>query len=116
MTTIPSNYSTFDGVDLDSEIFDALFRYTDIDNDVEPEPCSKEQLRPSYEQQTVINHLLDGDNVVVDSVSGSGKSTTISNMITEFLYRKRPTSPLRKPSLAITDAVLSMEKPARAVL
>lgn len=77
MTTIPSNYSTFDGVDLDSEIFDALFRYTDIDNDVDPEPCSKEQLRPSYEQQTVINHLLDGDNVVVDSVSGSGKSTTI---------------------------------------
>ena len=31
----------------------------------------------SYEQQTAIHFLLDGDNVVVDSVSGSGKSTTI---------------------------------------
>ena len=34
-------------------------------------------IRPSYEQQTVINNLLDGYNVVVDSVSGSGKSTTV---------------------------------------
>ena len=33
--------------------------------------------KPSYEQQLVIHHLMDGYNVVVDSVSGSGKSTTI---------------------------------------
>ena len=33
--------------------------------------------KPSYEQQLVIHHLMDGYNVAVDSVSGSGKSTTI---------------------------------------
>ena len=65
--------------DIDSEIFDALFSYTDIDpgENAPDTDTNKTQIRPSYEQQLVINHLLDGDNVVVDSVSGSGKSTTI---------------------------------------
>jgi hypothetical protein len=65
--------------DIDSEIFDALFSYTDIDpgENAPDTHTNNTQIRPSYEQQLVINHLLDGDNVVVDSVSGSGKSTTI---------------------------------------
>ncbi len=32
---------------------------------------------PSDEQQTVINHVIHGSNVIVDAVAGSGKSTTI---------------------------------------
>lgn len=34
----------------------------------------------SEEQQKVINHILDGDNVVVDAVAGSGKSTTVLSL------------------------------------
>uniref|UniRef100_A0A6C0HJV7 Uncharacterized protein n=1 Tax=viral metagenome TaxID=1070528 RepID=A0A6C0HJV7_9ZZZZ len=33
--------------------------------------------QPSEEQQTVINHILNGSNVIVDACAGSGKSTTI---------------------------------------
>ena len=32
---------------------------------------------PSEEQQTVINHILNGSHVIVDACAGSGKSTTI---------------------------------------
>lgn len=32
---------------------------------------------PSEEQQTVINHIINGSNVIVDACAGSGKSTTI---------------------------------------
>jgi len=32
---------------------------------------------PSEEQQTVINHILNGSNIIVDACAGSGKSTTI---------------------------------------
>jgi len=32
---------------------------------------------PSEEQQIIINHIKNGDNVVVDACAGSGKSTTI---------------------------------------
>lgn len=61
----------------DDEIFETLF--WDDDAPVE-EPILQTTLpplKPSYEQQLVVNHIMDGDNVVVDSVSGSGKSTTI---------------------------------------
>ena len=33
--------------------------------------------KPSNEQQHVVNCVIDGYNVLVDSVFGSGKSTTI---------------------------------------
>jgi len=35
---------------------------------------------PSTEQMTAIQHILDGDNVVLDAVAGSGKSTTILSL------------------------------------
>lgn len=60
----------------DDDIFDTLF--CDFDDDPENDNAKPlPPLTPSYEQQLVVNHLVDGDNVVVDSVSGSGKSTTI---------------------------------------
>ena len=34
----------------------------------------------SEEQQLIINHILEGKNVVVDACAGSGKSTTILNL------------------------------------
>lgn len=34
----------------------------------------------SEEQQCIINHVINGDNVVVDACAGSGKSTTILSM------------------------------------
>jgi hypothetical protein len=34
----------------------------------------------SEEQQTAINHILEGDNVVLDAVAGSGKSTTVISL------------------------------------
>jgi hypothetical protein len=34
-------------------------------------------MQPSDEQQLIINHVLEGRNVVVDACAGSGKSTTI---------------------------------------
>ena len=34
----------------------------------------------SEEQQTAINHILAGDNVVLDAVAGSGKSTTVISL------------------------------------
>lgn len=34
----------------------------------------------SEEQQTAINHILTGDNVVLDAVAGSGKSTTVLSL------------------------------------
>jgi len=34
----------------------------------------------SEEQQKVINHILNGDNVVVDAVAGAGKSTTVLSL------------------------------------
>jgi len=60
----------------DDNIVDAIFEESDdIFRELLPIPSN--HILPSYEQQTAINHLLDGYNVVVDSVSGSGKSTTI---------------------------------------
>lgn len=67
----------------DDEILETIF--WDDDPTLEPdedstmigETTSLPLLKPSYEQQLVVNHIIDGDNVVVDSVSGSGKSTTI---------------------------------------
>lgn len=35
---------------------------------------------PSEEQLVAIRHVLDGDNVVLDAVAGSGKTTTISSL------------------------------------
>lgn len=35
---------------------------------------------PSEEQQIAIQHIIDGHNVVLDAVAGSGKSTTILSM------------------------------------
>ena len=67
----------------DDDIFETLFCNDSDDDNVENDeimPVGKHTLpplKPSYEQQLVINHIMDGDNVVVDSVSGSGKSTTI---------------------------------------
>lgn len=45
---------------------------------------------PSEEQQIIINHIKNGDNVAVDACAGSGKSTTIlscakSNPLKQFL-------------------------------
>jgi len=65
----------------DHEIIETLF-WDNPDNENNDEDSrigqtSLPPLKPSYEQQIVINHIMDGDNVVVDSVSGSGKSTTI---------------------------------------
>ena len=37
-------------------------------------------LNTSEEQQTAINHILEGDNVVLDAVAGSGKSTTVISL------------------------------------
>jgi len=70
----------------DNEILETVFwdNSGDDDDDVDGAdnadtiiPIKLPPLKPSYEQQLVINHIMDGDNVVVDSVSGSGKSTTI---------------------------------------
>ena len=41
----------------------------------------------SEEQQQVINNLENGNNVVVDSVAGSGKTTSI-RMVTESIKEK----------------------------
>lgn len=40
-------------------------------------PKTLPNLTPSEEQQTVVNHMSNGHNVVVDACAGSGKSTTI---------------------------------------
>ena len=68
----------------DNDVFETLFWDDDaIPVDLEPNETmhvvnpTVPPLKPSYEQQLVVNHIMDGDNVVVDSVSGSGKSTTI---------------------------------------
>jgi hypothetical protein len=61
----------------DDELLEVLFDDDIITQSTTKYTPSTLGTRPSYEQQIVINHLLDGDNVVVDSVSGSGKSTTI---------------------------------------
>lgn len=71
----------------DNEILETLFWDNSVDDDDDDDevndnddtiiPVGLPPLKPSYEQQIVINHIMDGDNVVVDSVSGSGKSTTI---------------------------------------
>ena len=62
----------------DDCILDAIFDDDPtIFQELSPFSNNTQTLRPSYEQQTVINNLLDGYNVVVNSVSGSGKSTTV---------------------------------------
>ena len=67
----------------DDEILETIFweddptLEPDEDSTMIGETSSLPLLKPSYEQQLVVNHIIDGDNVVVDSVSGSGKSTTI---------------------------------------
>jgi hypothetical protein len=65
----------------DNEILETLFWDNSVVDDEKNDdtiiPIGLPPLKPSYEQQIVINHIMDGDNVVVDSVSGSGKSTTI---------------------------------------
>ena len=43
---------------------------------------------PSVEQQVVCDHIIAGDNVVVDACAGSGKSTTILS-VAKQLPRKR---------------------------
>lgn len=35
------------------------------------------EIKPSKEQQVVINNIVDGKNVIVDAVAGSGKSTVV---------------------------------------
>lgn len=48
----------------------------------------KEQLTPaSEEQQIILDHLKEGDNVIVDACAGSGKSTTILSAAKQ-MYRK----------------------------
>jgi hypothetical protein len=59
----------------DDEILETIF--WEEDSPIVGETSSLPRLKPSYEQQIVVNHIIDGNNVVVDSVSGSGKSTTI---------------------------------------
>jgi hypothetical protein len=62
----------------DEQIADAIFDADDtIFRELTHIVDTSTSQKPSYEQQTVIHHLMDGYNVVVDSVSGSGKSTTI---------------------------------------
>lgn len=39
---------------------------------------------PSEEQQIAIQHIVNGDNVVLDAVAGSGKSTTILSLATRL--------------------------------
>ena len=39
---------------------------------------------PSEEQQTIINNIKNGYNVVVEAVAGSGKSTTILSLAKQF--------------------------------
>jgi hypothetical protein len=68
--------------DTDTDILNALF--DDDEDDLADERRSTTALRPSYEQQLAINHLLDGHNVVLDSVSGSGKSTTILSCVEQL--------------------------------
>lgn len=55
----------------DDDLLDAIF--FEYNEPVWEKPYPK----TSYEQQSAIHFMLDGDNVIVDSVSGSGKSTTI---------------------------------------
>lgn len=77
-----SHTENLDSVDIrvsntDNEIADAVFSDdTPVFRELYGIVESSSQ-KPSYEQQLVIHHLMDGYNVVVDSVSGSGKSTTI---------------------------------------
>lgn len=42
----------------------------------------------SYEQKIIYEHIKDGKNVIVDSIAGSGKSTTIIN-ISQLMPEKR---------------------------
>lgn len=80
----------------DTDILNALFSYDSDDDNNNTLSDSEGDIsgisgvkrpattRPSYEQQLAINHLLDGDNVVLDSVSGSGKSTTILSCVEQL--------------------------------
>jgi hypothetical protein len=43
---------------------------------------------PSDEQQLIIDHIKDGNNVVVDACAGSGKSTTILNVAYQLDSKK----------------------------
>lgn len=43
---------------------------------------------PSEEQTLAINHIIAGDNVILDAVAGSGKSTTILSM-SQIIPKKR---------------------------
>ncbi|NDC83502.1 DUF2075 domain-containing protein [bacterium] len=43
---------------------------------------------PSEEQQLAIQHIIDGDNVVLDAVAGSGKSTTILSMAQQLTGKR----------------------------
>lgn len=62
----------------DEQIADAVFdNDTTLFRELSNRTDTSSSQKPSYEQQLVIHHLMDGYNVVVDSVSGSGKSTTI---------------------------------------
>lgn len=62
----------------------SLDDFLDLDCEVEPEdddiplPIHPQKLNNvSEEQMIAIQHIMEGANVIVDSVSGSGKSTTI---------------------------------------
>ena len=43
----------------------------------------------SEEQQHAINQILKGDNVVIDAVAGSGKSTTVLSLARQVPDKKR---------------------------
>ncbi len=52
-------------------------QYVSPKNSIEPEQKGVSKLIPSEEQQSIVNSVRDGNNVIVDSVFGSGKTTTI---------------------------------------
>ena len=62
---------------------------------------------PSQEQQVVINHIINGDNCVVDACAGSGKSTTILSsavaMPTKSFLQMTYNSALRKDVIDKVD-------------
>lgn len=82
----------------------------DYDFDVAPPSHTIEKLNNvSEEQMLAIQHIMDGANVIVDSVSGSGKSTTILSCAKMMPHKQflqiTYNSMLRKEVLAKVDSL-----------